>query len=144
MTSCDYLPILPAPDSPSWMQLSKRLRKLCQTGVPSDPTVFGYKVLKLHNGQYKPHTFCPVSARCRHMPLVLSGITTIGSDQNELCATLYLSSFSVLNMDGRFCFGHINIPERLSDWDCPIIAESVTLSAIITKNGSMLHCTRTI
>lgn len=36
------------------MKLSKRLRKLCQTGVPSDPTVFGYKVLWQHWFLSKP------------------------------------------------------------------------------------------
>lgn len=103
--------------SPSWTLLSTRFRDRCQDGVPSDPSVLDLTIIQQRNNTYRPHTFCPVSARCEHIPLVLSGITRFSPTRQSpaMPSTMYLSSFTSATVQGTYCFGHINVPKK--EWD---------------------------
>ena len=102
--------VITQPAQPDWNSLAKFLRRTCQMSVTTPKRVFECKMIRRYSGQLVPHGFCPVSARCNHISLYLSGITRLKSGQNAPL-TIYLTSHISTEPTGVICFGHINIPK---------------------------------
>ena len=98
----------PDPIHPTWEELAVELKSDCDQPVFTPDRTFDFIYVIDHAGTLKPHTVCRFSAKCPRTLQFLAGITSFKNTR-----TIYITTHAY-DLNGVFCFGHINIPE--DDW----------------------------